>query len=172
LAAWPAFPLAGRILDYTCAEPESRLGPILRRALCLSPIGVALVPILLGTFGPSSAESWARWRSYRSDGTIEVFASRYDQAVRNFCPYIHADALVAGPMPWRYQFWCGNAALKLPTDLAASGLLDQYLDSEQPGYMIASERYRSLTTSDKLCRCSPPTRRVETTFPPSPNSTG
>jgi len=93
-------------------------------------------------FAPASALPLAReLRGLVAGGAPGPVQERYDAwdgRARAWCRYLEPDAVVAAPSPWSFALWCGNAALRIPSDLVSQAWLARFLDEKRPRYLAAS----------------------------------
>jgi hypothetical protein len=90
---------------------------------------------------PASAPSLARELralAARRPGPVQERYDGWDDAARAWCRLLEPDALVAAPSPWSFALWCGNASLRIPSDLTSQAWLERYLDEKRPRYLAAS----------------------------------
>jgi hypothetical protein len=113
-------------------------GPEGRRARLWRAAPLAAAALL---FAPASAPSLAcelRAFAARPPGPPQGRYDDWDPVARAWCPLLDPDALVAAPSPWSFTLWCGNAALRIPSDLVSQAWLARYLDEKRPRYLAAS----------------------------------
>lgn len=130
------------LLDDLAAAIERALsrhalwGARLARA---APLVGALSLVSATTVSSSIASSHAAWQSYQRGDPV-YGPSFWDPSVVTvpMCRYMNKDAIVAGPNPWSYTLWCGNAALELPPDLDSEELQQRFLRERHPRYLISA----------------------------------
>jgi hypothetical protein len=148
-------------LERRRAPASAPRAPAARRLV--SPFGpLLLVGALVSGAGAREIASVTAtlWTHYRQQGTLRVFRS-WDETARRFCPSVERDAVVAaGPSPWAFYLWCGNASMWTPNDLRSLGSLGRYLDERSPAYLVASAR-----EGRRLMDRSPRLERVATHGP-------
>jgi hypothetical protein len=117
------------------------------------PLALALAIFAVGlASGPPRHLAEFGWDRYRE---------LYGEDWRRLCPHLDADAVVATPDPWPATTWCGNAAVRLPLDLAEPEARDRFLGENRVRYLVVGEspplpwlpdraRFRRLGTSGSL----------------------
>jgi hypothetical protein len=109
-----------------------------------APLAVAAA-FLLPTLTPTLARDARALVARRTAGsTVERYGD-WDPTARRWCGRLERDAVVASPSPWAFLLWCGNAGLRLPSDLTSQAWLTRFLDEKRPRYLVAGgARYAAL----------------------------
>ena len=117
-----------------------------------TPLAAAVLLFAGGSGAPLAAE--LRAMASRAPGPAGERYDSWDAAARAWCPLLEPDALVAAPSPWSVVLWCGNAALRLPSDLASRAWLERFVAEKRPRYLAASgPRFEALfESSERLAR--------------------
>jgi hypothetical protein len=130
---------------------KSQPRPTLQLLIRMSPLLVVLA--LFTIDAPSAVErSWKAWQRHQEDDAPPR-RTHWDKAAVALGPYLHPDAVVASPNPWRVYRWTGNAGLWIPRNLDREHL-DAFLDDMAPGYLINDQGalFELLEASPRLQR--------------------
>ena len=95
-------------------------------AMTVLVVGISSLPLTLGYV----VQSWPR-------GQDQLLNDLRGHPVVPLCRYIDRDAIVATTDPWLMVVVCGNAALRLPTDLAELALRERFVAERHPAYFVA-----------------------------------
>jgi hypothetical protein len=113
-----------------------------------SPLAAAALLFAVASAPSLAADLPALWS--RAPGPALERYDGWDVAARAWCPLLDPDALVAAPSPWSFSLWCGNAALRLPSDLASQAWLERFLAEKRARYLAASgPRFEALFEGSK-----------------------
>jgi hypothetical protein len=119
------------MLDAWARRMESRFAGAASRWISVLPLALTML-ILGGTSLPWTLsyveQSWER-EPGGNDPRRHPFAT--------LCRHIDPDAIVATTEPWLMVVVCGNAALRLPLDLAEPQLRDRFVAERHPAYFVA-----------------------------------
>jgi hypothetical protein len=133
LASWLAGMWALERVAQSRGAVASDRRVALRRAMPLAAAALLCVP--------GSAPSLARQLralAARPPGPVQERYDGWDATARAWCGLLDPDALVAARSPWSFALWCGNASLRIPSDLTSQRWLERYLDEKRPRYLAAS----------------------------------
>jgi hypothetical protein len=131
-------------LDRIAVLLAERGGGRRRSWWAAAPLAVAAA-LVLPTLAPTLArDARALVATPTTGSTIERYGD-WDPTARRWCGRLERDAVVASPSPWPFLLWCGNAGLRLPSDLTSQAWLTRFLDEKRPRYLVAGgARYESL----------------------------
>ena len=95
----------------------------------------------------------ASWQRYQELARKAPRRQDVEGGIRNLCPYMTTGGVFVSSTPWSDHMFCGNAAVLLPRDLGAPGVLDRFLDERQPTYFVIASSglsYNALKRSPRL----------------------
>ena len=168
LVAVPACLGAGALLDAGARRLEERLrrrpgDPIARLPSLVPLLAVVAVFVVVParSYLPRLPDAWAL---YRLDRSAPAPLKAETEEVLALCRSMPPDAVVASVDPWRVLVVCGNAGLRLPTDLLHPqhpDLLGRFIAEREPDYflippaypavllrrLLATGRFRKVTSS-------------------------
>jgi hypothetical protein len=174
LVAIPAWFAAMAWLDQLAPRLGSRAGPTAWRArpARFAPLGIALSLFAAASALPLARELRDLVLRWRGGPALEILDD-WDGTARRWCHRLEADALVASPNPWSFLLWCGNAGMRVPTDLRSEAELARFLAERRPRYLVShgGRRLALLGRSPRLVERARERRRVlyEQVDPPHPH---
>ncbi len=111
--------------------------------------------VLLVLAGFDNWKGWLRaapsdWRAYRR--SVEHPVRSLADPWRALCGRVERDAVVASPDPWEFYLSCGNAGVKIPSDLQEPAWVERYLNAIPLGYVVLDDRpeFLALHASTRL----------------------
>ncbi len=143
------------VTNYSFFEPRYLLFPAMLGALVAAPL-VDSAALALGEWLAMRASPVARHLprlalyalvaalvfpslpgrgALRSVAGIAGVGLRPPTERRDWCRF-PGDAIVATDAPWRVHLWCGNAAVMIPQNVRAAGVLERFLDEQRVGYVL------------------------------------
>jgi hypothetical protein len=173
LVAMPAWFAAMASLERLGSRLGGGAGTTSSRArlLRLAPPGLALSLFAAGSATPMVRELRELSLRWRGGPALEILDD-WDGTARRWCHRLEPDALVAAPNPWAFLLWCGNAGMRVPSDLRSQAELARFLAERRPRYVVShgGRRLALLERSPLLVERAREQRRVlfEQVDPPRP----
>lgn len=173
LVAMPAWFAAMASLEQLASRLGTGAGTPASRARLrrLAPLGVALA-LYAASAAPMARELRDLSLRRRGGPALEILGD-WDGTARRWCHRLEPDALVAAPDPWAFLLWCGNAGMRVPSDLRSEADLARFLAERRPRYLVShgGRRLALLERSPLLVERAREQRRVlfEQVDPPRPD---
>jgi hypothetical protein len=137
------------MLDQWVRRTERRFeGAVAVRWLSALPLVLTVLVVGLGSLPLTLSHVLQSWQ--RSQDHVVNDPRRHPLVP--LCRYIDPDAIVATPDPWLMVLICGNAAMRLPWDLADPALRERFVAERHPAYFVAGAdpEYAWLKTWDRV----------------------